>query len=200
LWVDGVAGFLVCTGSRVTFGQAVLEGGPVDVPLFADVSRIHAELSRDGEGFLIEAGKGATGAHRSLLVNGKDMTRSVLTAGDRITLGGACQFLFHRPVPVSGTARLELTSGHRLVHAVEGVLLMANEVILGPAAGSHVVVPGVADRILLYRSKEGLGVRVPGGKVLVNDRPHAERAALPLPATVEADGVTFAVEPVGPRV
>ncbi|MBN9519620.1 FHA domain-containing protein [bacterium] len=201
LWVDGVAGFLVCTGPRVTFGQAVLEGGPVDVPLFADVSRIHAELSRDGEGFLIEAGKAAaTAGPRPLLVNGKDVSRSILNPGDRVTLGATCQFQFHRPVAVSATARLELTSGHRLVHAVEGVLLMANEVILGPADCSHVKVPGVTERVLLYRSKEGLGVRVPGGKVLVNDRPHAERAPLPLPATVEADGMTFAVEPVGPRV
>lgn len=200
LWVDGVAGFLVCTAPRVTFGQAVLEGGPVDVPLFADVSRVHAELSRDGEGYLIEAGKAAAGGGRSLLVNGKDVGRSVLAPGDRVTLGATCQFLFHRPVPVSGTARLELTSGHRLVHAVEGVLLMANEVILGPPGGSHVVVPGVTERVLLYRSKDGLGVRVPGGKVVVNDRPHADRAPLPLPASVEADGVTFALEPVGPRV
>jgi hypothetical protein len=165
------------------------------------VSRIHAELSRDGEGFLIEAGKAAPAAGpRPLLVNGKDVARSVLNPGDRITLGATCQFQFHRPVPVSGTARLELTSGHRLVHAVEGVLLMANEVILGPAGASHVVVPGVTERVLLYRSKDGLGVRVPGGKVLVNDRPHAERAPLPLPASVEVDGVTFALEPVGPRV
>ncbi|QDU20861.1 FHA domain-containing protein [Urbifossiella limnaea] len=201
LWVDGVAGYLVCTGNRVTFGQAVLEGGPVDVPLFADVSRIHAELSRDGEGFLIEAGKATAAAGaRTLMVNGKDVGRSVLSPGDRITLGATCQFQFHRPVPVSSTAKLELTSGHRLVHCVEGVLLMANEIILGPAGASHVVVPGVTERVLLYRSKDGLGVRVPGGKVLVNDRPHAERAPLPLPASVEADGVTFALEPVGPRV
>lgn len=202
LWVDGVAGFLVCTGPRVTFGQAVLGGGPVDVPLFADVSRIHAELSRDGEGFLIEAGKAApaAGAARPVLVNGKDVARSVLNPGDRVTLGTTCQFVFHRPVAVSGTARLELTSGHRLVHAVEGVLLMANEVILGPADGSHVFVPGVTDRVLLYRGKNGLGLRVLGKSAVVNDRPHDDRAALPLPAAVEADGVTFAVEPIGPRV
>jgi hypothetical protein len=202
LWVDGVAGYLVCTTPRVTFGQAVLEGGPVDVPLFADVSRIHAELTRDGEGFLIEAGKAAaaSGCTRALSVNGKDVARSVLNTGDRVTLGATCQFVFQRPVPVSATARLELTSGHRLVHAVEGVLLMANEVILGPAGGAHVVVPGVSERVLLYRSKEGLGVRVPGGKVVVNDRPFADRAPLPLPASVETDGVSFAVEPVGPKV
>src|SRR5262249_47545035 len=44
LWVDGVGGYLVCLSNRVTFGQATAEG-PVDVPLFADVSRLHAEVS-----------------------------------------------------------------------------------------------------------------------------------------------------------
>src|SRR6185437_5329446 len=136
LWVDGVAGYLVCTGTRVTFGQAVLEGGPVDVPLFADVSRVHADISRDGEGYLVESGKAAPvngrEVTRTVLVNGKDVGRSVLAPGDRVTLGSACQFLFPRPVTVSATARLELTSGHRLMLPVEGVLLMANEVILGP--------------------------------------------------------------------
>ena len=65
LWVDGVAGYLVCTSPRVTFGQAVLEGGPVDVPLVADVSRVHAELTRDGEGYLVESGKPSRKTGRS---------------------------------------------------------------------------------------------------------------------------------------
>src|SRR5213078_2141129 len=44
LWVDGVGGYLVCLSPRVTFGQATAEG-PIDVPLFADVSRLHAEVT-----------------------------------------------------------------------------------------------------------------------------------------------------------
>lgn len=203
LWVDGVAGLLVCTAPRVTFGQAVLEGGPVDIPLFADVSRIHAELSRDGEGYLVESGRAAPANGkefvRTVLVNGKEVSRSVLAPGDRVTLGTTCQFVFHRPVPVSSTARLELTSGHRLMLPVEGVLLMANEVILGPDSQAHVVVRSLPDRVLLYRSKEGLGVRVAGGKFQVNDVTFADRASVPFPAVVTADGITFAVEPVGPR-
>src|SRR5262249_58334744 len=39
LWVDGVGGYLVCLSNRVTFGQATGDA-PVDVPLFADVSRL----------------------------------------------------------------------------------------------------------------------------------------------------------------
>src|SRR5262249_59757954 len=53
LWIDGVGAYLVCLGNRVSIGQATGEG-PVDVPLFADVSRIHAALTRDTEGYLLE--------------------------------------------------------------------------------------------------------------------------------------------------
>ena len=204
LWVDGVAGFLVCTGPRVTFGQAVLGGGPVDIPLFADVSRVHAELARDDEGYVVEAGKAApvdgTDAARAVRVNGRPVGRAVLAPGDRLTLGATCQFVFRRPVAVSATAALELTSGHRLMLPVEGVLLMANELILGPPPEAHVAVPAGAGRVLLYRSKDGLGVKVPGGACRVNDRPFPADAPLPFPASVETADLTFTIEPVGPRL
>jgi len=93
LWVDGIGGYLVCLSNRVTFGQATAEG-PVDVPLFAEVSRTHAEVTRDGEGYVIESGRG-------IRVNGNETKRAVLSAGDRVTLGASCQFLFHKPVAVS---------------------------------------------------------------------------------------------------
>src|SRR4051812_28529755 len=56
LWIDGVGAYLVCLGNRISIGQATGEG-PVDVPLFADVSRIHAALTRDAECYLLEASK-----------------------------------------------------------------------------------------------------------------------------------------------
>jgi hypothetical protein len=192
LWVDGVGGYLVCLSNRVTFGQATGEA-PIDVPLFADVSRLHAEITRDGEGYVVESSK-------SVLVNGKDATRAVLSGGDRVTLGATCQFLFHKPVSVSSTARLELTSGHRLPVAVDGVLLMGNEVMLGAAPNAHIILPGLSAPILIYRSKEGLGVRVPDARFRIDDRPFVDRAALPLPAVVTGDAFTFAVEPVAARL
>lgn len=193
LWVDGVGGYLVCPAPRVTFGLATPDG-PVDVPLYADVSRLHAEVSRDGEGYVIESGKG-------VLVNGQEVGRAVLTAGDRLTLGSTCQFMFHRPVSVSSTARLELTSGHRLTLPVDGVLLMGNELILGPGPQVHIPVSDSPVRVLLYRSKDGIGVRVEGDREFrVGDRPHTDRALLTFPSVVSTDTFAFAVEPVGPRV
>jgi hypothetical protein len=192
LWVDGIGGYLVCLSSRVTFGQATGDG-PVDVPLFADVSRLHAEVSRDGEGYVVESGKAIT-------VNGLEAKRAVLAPGDRVTLGATCQFLFHRPVAASSTALLELTSGHRLPVAVDGVLLMGNEVMLGPAPNAHVHLPELPVPVLIYRSKDGLGVRVPNSHFRIDDQSFNDRANLPLPAVVSTDSFTFAVEPVASRL
>lgn len=192
LWVDGAGGFLVCTGSRVTFGQAVSDG-PIDVPLYAEVSRLHAEVTRDGEGYIIESGKG-------VLVNGKEISRAVLTAGDRVTLGAKCQFLFKRPVAVSATVRLDLASGHRLLHPVDAVLLMGHDLMLGPpGTAAHVQVPDAPGPIGLFRSPEGLGVRCKGHRFRVGDHEFNDRATLTFPAVVTTDGFSFAVEPVGPR-
>ena len=100
---------------------------------------------------------------------------------------------------VSSTARLELTSGHRLLLPVDGVLLMGNELILGPGPQAHVVVEDAACAVSLFRSSEGLGVRVKQGTFRIDDKPHADRAALPFPGVVSTDTFAFAVEPVGPR-
>ncbi|MCZ2342315.1 MAG: FHA domain-containing protein, partial [Bacteroidales bacterium] len=99
LWVDGVGGYLVCLAPRVTFGQATADG-PVDVPLFADVSRLHAELTRDQEGYIVESG-------RDIQINGIPVKRSALKPGDRVTLGVTCQFQLLQPVPISPQSRLE---------------------------------------------------------------------------------------------
>jgi hypothetical protein len=192
LWVDGVGGYLVCLNPRVTFGQAVA-GGPVDVPLFAELARLHAELSRDAEGYVIETA-------RDVWVNGAAAGRAVLRPGDRVTLGGRCQFVFHRPVAISLSARLELVSGHRLPLAVDGVLLMADQLVLGPGSQAHVPLPvDLLQSVVLYHGRDGLGVRCPGG-FRIDGRPCQDRAELPLPAVVTGDRFQFAVEPVGSRL
>src|SRR4029079_16897629 len=104
-----------------------------------------------------------------------------------VTLGATCQFLFHKPVSISSTARLELTSGPRSRVAGDGVLSRANEVTIGPAPEAHIAMPGLPATVLLYRSKDGLSVRVPGSSFRIDDRTHHDHAALPLPAVVSSD-------------
>ncbi len=190
LWIDGVGGYLVCLGTRVNFGQAV-PGSAVDVPLVADVSRMHATLTRDGEGYVLEAS-------RAVQVNGQDATRTMLRPGDRVTLGPSCQLQFRQPAPPSATARLDLVSGHRLLLGVDGVLVMAETLILGAGAQVHVAVPDMKDPVVFFRHKDGLALRHVGG-LRVNGQKVPERTVLGPRAHVSGDDFAFAVEPVGAK-
>ena len=187
LWIDGVGGYLVCLGSRITFGQAI-PGSPVDVPMVADVSRMHATLARDGEGYILEA-------VRALQLNGQAVTRAMVRPGDRVTLGPSCQFQFQQPVPASATARLDLVSGHRLPLGVDGVILMAETLVMGSGPQVHLTVPDLKEPVVFFRHKDGLGLRHAGG-LTVNGQRVPERTMLGARALVSGDDFAFAVEPV----
>jgi hypothetical protein len=185
LWIDGVGGYLVCLGNRVTLGQATPEAA-VDIPVFADISRHHATLSRDAEGYLLEA-------VRPVQVNGKKVDKTLLQSGDRLTMGGSCQFVFRQPVPVSASARLDLVSGHRLRLAVDAVLLMADTLVLGPGSQVHVAVPDLKHPLFLFRQKEGLGVRY-AGNLTIAGQSFKERAAIVPGVPVVCDDCSLTLE------
>lgn len=192
LWIDGVGGYLVCLGARVTFGQAIHDG-QVDVPLVADVSRLHASLTRDAEGYVLEA-------VRPIQVNAREATRALLQAGDRITLGASCQLQFRLPVPISTSARLDLVSGHRLPLSVDAILLMADTLVLGEGPQVHVSVPDLKQPLVLFRQKDTLGIRY-RGKLCINGRTSGERLLLSDPqATISGENISFALEPVAARL
>jgi hypothetical protein len=73
---------------------------------------------------------------------------------------------------------------------------MAETLVLGPGPQAHVELPGVAKDLILYRHKDGLGVRY-GGAFRVNGRPVADREGLPPAATVTGPDFSLAVEPAG---
>lgn len=190
LWIDGVGGYLICLGNRVTIGQASATAS-VDIALVADVSRLHAALSRDSEGYLLEA-------LRPVSVNGQPSEKTLLQSGDRVTLGSCCQLRFSQPVPVSTTAQLEVTSGHRLPLAVAKVFLMADTLVLGPGPQAHVIMPDLRQSVVLFRNRDGLGVRYPGDLV-VDGVPCRERGVLGGNSRVAGDDFAFAVEVLSAR-
>jgi tetratricopeptide (TPR) repeat protein len=187
LWIDGVGGYLVCLGNRITLGQAVPET-VVDIPILADLSRLHATLTRDPEGYVLEAARKAQ-------VNGRPVERALLHSGDRLTLGRCCQLQFQQPVPVSASARLDLVSGHRLRLAADAVLLMADTLVLGPGSQVHVPMPDLAQPVILFRAKEGLGIRGPG-KLMIDGQSCHQRGTLGPASAVVGDDFSLAVEPI----
>src|SRR6185436_5919782 len=137
LWVDGVGGYLVLRGMTASLGPAFAEPPP-DVPILADLSRNHAAIRRDGEGYWLSA-------DRPTAVNLAPVQRALLRSGDRITLGASCQLLFSQPEPLSTTARLTVVSGHRFAHPVDAVLLMAETLILDRSPQAHIQAPDLRE-------------------------------------------------------
>ena len=155
LWVDAVGGYLVCLDDHVVLGRAGSDSH-ADIPLMGDLSRNHATLLRNGEGYLLQA-------HHASFVNGKPVVdQAVLHDGDVIRLGSSVELEFRQPSPVSATARLSIISRHRLPLAVDGVLLMAETCIVGEASQAHVPAPSLANPVILYRQAGALWCRAVG--------------------------------------
>jgi hypothetical protein len=79
--------------------------------------------------------------------------------------------------------------------AVDGVLLMADMLVLGSGEKVHVRIPDLEKPVYLVRQKEQLVVQW-DGEFRIEAENHAGRALLPRAGTVIADPFTFAVEPV----
>ena len=190
LWVDGVGGYLVCLSHRVTLGQAS-PPATVDIPILADVSRHHATIQRDPEGYFLEA-------VRKVQVNGQAVEKVFLRSADRVTLGGSCQMQFWQPVPVSTSARLDLVSGHRFLHPVNAVVLMADTLVIGPGGQAHVPAPDMTQPLIVFRNKGKLAVRWPG-RLQIDGQNHSEKGPLEPGSTIVTDQITLALEAVERR-
>ncbi len=189
LWVDAVGGYLVCLDDRILLGRA----GPdshADIPLMGDLSRNHATLSRNGEGYVLEA-------HHASFINGKPVaSQALLRDGDVIRLGSTVELEFRKPSPVSSTARLSIVSRHRLPLAVDGVILMAETCIVGNESQAHIPARPIKSPIVLYRQAGSLWCRATGA-FDVDGRTCASRAPLTLQSSVLGDGFSFSIEPLG---
>jgi hypothetical protein len=189
LWVDAVGGYLVCLEDRIVLGRAGSDSH-ADVPLMGDLSRNHATLVRNGDGYLLKA-------HHASFVNGKPVVdEAVLHDGDVIRLGSTVELEFRQPSPVSATARLSILSRHRLPLAVDGVLLMAETCIVGDALQAHIPAPTLKNPVVLYRQAGALWCRAVGA-FDVDGRTCASRAPLTLHSSVLGDGFSFSLEPLG---
>ncbi|MCX7666814.1 MAG: hypothetical protein N2112_14870 [Gemmataceae bacterium] len=186
LWADGVGGFLVCLNPRVNFGQVGLEG-PVDVPLFADIARLHASFARDESGYVLEAGK-------SVSLNGNLIDRAVLQSGDFIGFGQNCSCQILMPVPGSLTACIIFQGGRRLPQAADGVILMADSLIIGPGRQSHIRVDELKSPIYLLRGKDSLMLKM-DGEFCIDGEPHFAKAKLPRQGAISMTDFAFGIEP-----
>lgn len=186
LWVDAVGGYLVCPASDVVLGQAV-PGHRVDVPLLGDLSARQAIIHRGDEGYWIEP-------CRPIRVGGQPTTGPTLLAdGAVIELGSGVALRFRQPHPLSASARLELVSRHRTQPPVDGVLLMAESLVLGPSRQAHVECRDWTREAVLFTEGGELRMRTTGPWE-VDGRPAESPAALTLASRVAGEDFSLTLE------
>ncbi|MBW3541742.1 MAG: hypothetical protein KY476_15860 [Planctomycetes bacterium] len=194
LWIDGVGGYLVCTGRRVSFGGPAANDGAetADVPLLAGLSRRHASFVRTGEGWLIEA-------HGQAKVEGRPVhERTNLNDGYAIELGGSVRLRFRQPTVLSPTAAIEFESSHRPDRTVDAVILMDDLCLLGPGRENHIECPGWDRSAVVYRRGGGFFCRSEG-ELFIDGRQFSREAAFEPGQVVSGLDFRFRLEGVDGR-
>jgi tetratricopeptide (TPR) repeat protein len=153
LWIDAVGGYLVCLSDEIVLGQAC-PGAQVEVPIQADISRKHAKITRQGEGYVLEPLGG------KVVLAGKPVTgKTLLADGDELMLGDAVKLRFRKPHVLSSSARLEMIGPHRTLPFADAVILMGESCVLGPKWQNHVVCRDWDGDVVLYRADDKIMCR-----------------------------------------
>ncbi len=186
MWIDAVGGYLVCRGDHIHLGQAI-PGNRVDVPIRADISRRHASIRRDEDGYLLLPSA-------SVSLDGKSVTQPTpLCDGQEIDLAGAAKLEFRIPHPLSRTARLTITSRHRTQPPVDGILLLAESCIIGPAPSCHVWARDMAAEAVLFEQEDELQFRT-AGKIVIDDTEHEKQGRITDRSRISGEDFSLSLE------
>ena len=185
-WIDAVGGFLTFTRDRLQIGNIGNQRN--DLAIMGDLSSQHAELLREAQGWVLIA-------HAETTVNGKPVTSAMLRDGDKIAMRSV-EWLFHQPQSWSRTARLELTSRHRLPMGMDGVLLLSDTCVLGDDKRAHIPAPFVGPVALSWHRGQ-YWLRGPG-EFLIDGKTHQGWGPLGESSLVRASWGSFRFEPGRP--
>ena len=153
LWIDGVGGWQLCTGSSFVIGAPSLEKESADIALLANVSRQHALLSCEGEEWRLTA-------HHPTHVAGKLIeSDTAIRSGDQICMAERVRLGFRIPSVLSTAAVIDFESDHRPSYSVDGIILLTDHCLLGPRRDHHIFCNDWPDLVVLFEQDGELRCR-----------------------------------------
>ncbi len=145
LWIDGVGAWMACLNPETTIGGPTFDKQPADISLMANISRIHATISRSDDSWSLQA-------HSDTRVGDRKIeSKTSLRRDSKITLGNSVELGFRVPTALSTTAVLDFVSEHRPAQSVDGIVLIHENCLLGPGPENHIVCPGWPDTLVLFQ-------------------------------------------------
>ncbi len=144
LWIDGVGAWMLCLQPTVTIGGPAIRE-QADISLMANLSRLHATITRIEEDWFIEP-------HGHTQVARREITRRTpLRSNTTITLAERVELRFRQPTALSATGVLDFVSDHRPAQTVDGIVLIHETCLLGPGPENHVVCSDWPDSLVLFQ-------------------------------------------------
>ncbi|MEY3458253.1 MAG: hypothetical protein RL215_1410 [Planctomycetota bacterium] len=135
-WIDGVGTWLVICGRSMVLGGAV-ESSSADIRLMAPLSRRYAAFEQSGEGWMLRMLDGGAPAR-------------VLVSGRSIDFAGRVSLEFRVPSVLSLSAVLRPEVPQRLVPYADGVVLLADRMLLGARRDAHICCPQLDEYLVFY--------------------------------------------------
>lgn len=189
LWIDGVGGWLLCSGPEFVIGAPSFEKRSADIALLANVSRRHATLKHTGTEWRLQALQPTS-------VSGKQITDShAMRSGDQICLAERVRLGFRTPSVLSSSAVIDFESDHRPSHSVDGIILMTDHCLLGPRRDHHIHCSQWPDLVVLFEQQGQLRCRAKM-PINVDGRPVRDSAELTDGSLVSGEELRFRVERV----
>lgn len=189
IWIDRVGGYLVCPNRSVWIGQAIPQSG-IDIPVLGDLRRRHARIElREGEHIISPAG--------NVKIDGSEKPSGwcPLTDGQEIQFGDRVRLKYAQPHPLSQTARLDFTSGNRTSPWSDGVLLMAQTIIIGPSSKNHIYCSDWEKTLVLFRRQNQWMCRT-SGEFEIDHKLYQNEGPIYLDSTISGDDFSLTLEPV----
>lgn len=178
LWIDGVGTWLVYLQETLRIGgpgkpgsSSPLRSEWADLALLSNLSRHHATITRSGESYYLEA-------HAPVLCQERPVNDRVLLS-DRATLKLNQDIIlsFTQPTALSTSACLEFTSFHQPQQRLDGIVLMADNCLLGATGENHIVCKNWPGSVVIYRQGDQVLCRS-RQEIYVNEEPASQGAVL----------------------
>lgn len=170
LQIDGIGAYYVFSGDRVTLGPvSASQRSDIELVTAPDVQTKQIERI-DGDYFFGDANQAVRVAPAS---------NRLLADHDRIELSPRCRFKFALPNPASSTACLMPSSARFPRADINGVILMAREILIGPERNCHIQSGQVTEQAMLYLHDQQIRCRT-AQPIRVDGKPCRPDMGLPM--------------------
>lgn len=145
LWIDGAGCWWLWFGKSLAIGNGAPSRCDTDrLRVYGDLQSRHAVLNRHDDALWVEP-RGPVTREGQIL-----QQETLLTSASTLQLGDDVLLSVSLPSPLSNSATLMLTSGHRTVNGLDGCVMFEQTCLIGPGDQNHIACRHWEETLVLF--------------------------------------------------